>query len=72
MVLLKRFFRVRDTSIFSELKRRMKERERAAKRAERESNAPQPVAANPADQAGTAANEDLLDPTVSIAPIDLS
>lgn len=46
----------------SELKRRTKEREKAAKKAERESNAPSPAVA--AGQAVSAVNEDQLDPTV--------
>ena len=56
----------------SELKRRTKEREKAARKkidVENKSLAPAPLAA--ANQGGAAANEDHLDPTVSIILIDL-
>ena len=56
----------------SELKRRTKEREKAARKkidVENNSLAPAPPAA--ANQGGAAANEDHLDPTVSIILIDL-
>jgi len=47
----------------SELKRRTKEREKAAKKAERESNAPSPAVAA-GGPAAAVVNEDQLDPTV--------